>query len=217
VKAVKAEAERVETINPEPPKASESSLAAVTPALGLFADLEKLRLNQDLLANCGVTSCFESIRITRPSKEWFIRVHPTARLNTGIIELRDDNEIYIVAPELWASLAAESTFGPRALVLAVTKQGTPFIWPIRLPSSDGRIDSWNKSALTVATGVAVKHWVRLQPDKQAQGYKIDIATADYGEPKWPDLSWEQILQIAFRDFEIHTLDAPVLQRLRGRA
>ena len=40
---------------------------------------------------------------------------------------------------------------------------------------------------------------------------------DFGEPEWPELSFQDLLRIAFRDFYIESRDHPVLQQLRGEA
>ena len=39
--------------------------------------------------------------------------------------------------------------------------------------------------------------------------------ADLGVPKWPELSMEQILKIAFKNRHITDLNHPVLRNLRG--
>ena len=35
------------------------------------------------------------------------------------------------------------------------------------------------------------------------------------EPVWPDISFEEILKIAFRDRYVDDVDHPLLQKLRG--
>jgi hypothetical protein len=46
-------------------------------------------------------------------------------------------------------------------------------------------------------------------------YEIFEAMGKLPEPEWPDLTFEQILEIAFRDRFISDLNHPVLRRLRG--
>lgn len=36
---------------------------------------------------------------------------------------------------------------PKMLFTAVDRQGVPFLWPVRSPTEDGRLDAWNQSAL----------------------------------------------------------------------
>jgi hypothetical protein len=46
-------------------------------------------------------------------------------------------------------------------------------------------------------------------------YEMFQATADLPEPDWPDLTFPEILKIAFRDHVVDRDDHPVVQRLRG--
>src|SRR5215831_16363688 len=102
----------------------------VQPTNDLFSNLDNLRLSQDFAANLGVKKALLTIPVKKPSKEWFVRVHPEYRLSTGILELKEDRELYLVSPILWDILAGmETTFAPRMLFGAVNRQGVFFIWP----------------------------------------------------------------------------------------
>lgn len=181
-------------------------------------DAAKLRLSQGMPAALGVKKLTTTVPIRKPSKEWFSRCHhdPAYRLETGVLELKEDGEIYLVQPSLWDQLAGESTFGPRLFVTSINKQGTLFLWPIRLPSADGRHDEWSKSSME-AVIIATTSWVRVQANMNLGAYEVSEATGKLGDPEWPKLSFNDILRIAFRDRYIDTLDHPVLKRLRGEA
>ncbi len=116
-------------------------------------DLSRLRLTQDFVAAAGVKKILNTIPCRKPSKEWFVQTHPDPayRIQTCVVELKEDSETYLVNPSLWPELASESTFSPRALITAMNRQGVLFIWPIRLPGSDGRLDEWSRSAMEAAT------------------------------------------------------------------
>jgi hypothetical protein len=58
-------------------------------------------------------------------------------------------------------------------------------------------------------------WVRMTANMGLQAYDVAVAPADLGEPEWPDIAFKKILEIAFRDKRIDSLDHPVLRRLRG--
>ena len=109
----------------------------------------RLRLSQDLTAALGLKRLLTTVPVRKPSKEWLIRCHPdeSFRIETCVIELKEDSETYLVDPGLWYDLASESTFSPRLLITTLNRQGVVFLWPIRLPRPDGRHDDWNKSAL----------------------------------------------------------------------
>ena len=48
-------------------------------------------------------------------------------------------------------------------------------------------------------------------------YDVTVATGRVVEPDWPDLTFQEIIKIAFRDRVITDWDHPVLRRLRGEA
>ena len=179
-------------------------------------DPERLRLSQDFGANLGVKKVIVTIPVRKPSKEQWVRTHPEEayQLQTGVVELKEEREVYLVEPALWPALSAESTFSPRLLLTTMTRQGVLFLWPIRLPDTSGKVDSWNRSALDAAQ-LAMKHWVRVVANMSLGGYDVNESSVELPEPEWPDLSFRDILEIAFKDYVIETLEHPVLRRLRG--
>lgn len=181
-------------------------------------DPAKLRLAQGMTAAQGVKKHLTTIPTRKPSKEWFIRCHndQAYRLETCVLDLKEDGETYLVAPELWEHLAGESTFSPRLLITAINKQGTLFLWPIRLPGPDGRHDEWSKSAMEAAN-IAIGGWVRVQANMNLGAYEVYEAAGSLGDPEWPKVPFNELLRVAFRDRYIDTLDHPVLKRLRGEA
>lgn len=181
-------------------------------------DVSRLTLSQDFLSAAGVKKMLTTVPVRKPSKEWFIRTHPDNKfhINTCVVELKEDNEMYLVDPSLWDSLVGESTFGPRALITTINRQKVLFLWPIRLPDADGRIDDWNRSALE-ASQLAKDAWVRVQSNRPLGAYEVYEATGECGEPKWDVPSFSDLLRIAFKDKFIDRVDHPVLRRLRGEA
>jgi hypothetical protein len=122
----------------------------------------------------------------------------------------------LVAPSLWSGLADEKTLSPRLLVTAINRQGVLFLWPIRLPGADGRIDDWSRSAIDAADE-AKSGWVRITANMSLGAYDIAVASGQIAEPSWPDVPFQEIIKIAFRDKMISDWDHPVLRRLRGEA
>lgn len=178
-------------------------------------DPANLRLPQDLSTALGVKKALLTLPVRRPAKEWFVRVHadPEYGLHSAFIELKESRELYLVAQHLWPALVDEATFVQKMLLLAVNRQGTPFFWPLRLPSTEGRSDTWSASALEAAQ-MAMHRWVRITPDISLGGYTLYHAELAV-EPVWPELSMRELLRIAFKDRYIDTLDHPVLRQLRG--
>lgn len=182
-------------------------------------DPARLRLSQDFGATLGVKKALLTIPVRKPSKEWFVQVHPdeSYRLQTAVLELKEDRETYLVDPALWSELAtSEATFGTRIVYTAINRQNVLFLWPIRLPGTDGKIDDWNRSAVEAAQ-LATGRWVRIAANMSLGAYDVFEATAKLPEPEWPTLSFGELLRVAFKNRYIDTLDHPVLLRLRGES
>lgn len=179
-------------------------------------DPETLRLSQDFGENFGVKKLTTTVPVRKPTKESFVRTHAdeSYRLETRILELKDERENYLVDPSLWGHLSGESTFGPRLLQTSMTRQGVLFLWPIRLPGIDGKVDSWNQSAMEAAA-LAQGKWIRLSANMQLGGYDVFQATGVLPDPEWPALTLGEILRLAFKDHRIDSIDHPVLRKLRG--
>ena len=182
-------------------------------------DPAALRLSQDFASTVGVKKLQLTVPVRKPSREWFIRTHPDKQglwLETFVLELKEDREMYLVEPKLWPGLSAETTCSARVLVTAINRQGTVFLWPIRLPGPDGRHDDWSRSALEAAE-IATGGWVRVVANMNLGAYDVYRATGDLPEPEWPDVSFHDLLTTAFRNRYIDDLQHPVLRRLRGEA
>jgi hypothetical protein len=181
-------------------------------------DPARLRLTQDPSAALGVKKALLSVPVRKPDKVWFVRVHSdeSYRLDTAVIELRGDREIYLVDPAVRPALATEATLSPRTLFTAVNRQGIPFLWPIRLPRADGRADEWARTEREAAER-ATRRWVRVTANMDLGAYDVYEAPGQLSEPEWPALPLRDLLKIAFKDRLIDTLDHPILRRLRGEA
>ena len=179
-------------------------------------DPASLRLSQNFHESLGVKKALITVPVRKPGKQDFIRVHPDPayRLETAVLNLKEERELYLVAPELWSELSAEIT--PMVLVTAINRQNVTFLWPIRLPGSDGRIDEWNGSALEGAR-MAETRWVRVMANMNLGAYEVFEATGSIPEPEWPETEFRALLNIAFKGRFITSIDHPVVQRLRGQA
>jgi hypothetical protein len=181
-----------------------------------IADISALRLPQDFATEIGVQKVNTGVAVKKPENQWFVRTRSeeTFRLKTCVLDVREDRESYLVAPELWNALATEIT--AKILITSINRQGTLFLWPIRWPGADGKIDEWNRSALEAAQ-LAMKHWVRVKSNQAAGTYDTYKAIAPIDEPTWPDMTFQDIINMAFKGRCITTLDHPVIKKLRGEA
>jgi hypothetical protein len=147
-------------------------------------DPARLRLGQDFDAKVGVKKAIVTVPVRKPDRQWFVRVHPSEewRLTTAVLEVKEDRETYLVDPPLWSELPGEVS--PKMLATAVNRQGVVFIWPIRIQGNDGKLDSWNRSALE-ASQMATRGWVRVAANMGLGAYDVFEATAELPEPEWP--------------------------------
>jgi hypothetical protein len=176
---------------------------------------DRLRINLDIAEGLGVKKAILTIPVRKPGKQDFIRVHPSEayRLPVAVIELRDDRETYLVLPEVAQHIPVECIFV--TMYRCINRQGVPFLWPVRLPGSDGRQSDWHRSAAEAAA-MATKKWIRVQANMSLGAYEVFEASANIPEPTWTeDLTFEQILAIAFKGRLVDNFEHPVLKRLRG--
>jgi hypothetical protein len=179
-------------------------------------DLERLRLSQNFADDLGVKKALVTVPVRKPARQSFIRVHPDEayRLQTAILELKEDRETFLVDPTLWPELGGEIT--PVELFTAVTRNGDVFLWPVKLPGPDGRSSDWHRSAFEIA-GMAMTRWLRVQANMGLGAYEALVAQENLSDPQWPEASFRELLAIAFKDRFITDLDHPVVRKLRGRA
>lgn len=178
-------------------------------------DPENLRIKTDFTSTVGVKKVYTHIPVCKPDRQWFNRVHPgdDFRIEAAVIDLKEDKEIYLVSPSLCSQLPTEVK--PMALFAAINRQGGLFVWPVKLPREDGRHDNWGASMLEAAR-LAQTRWVRCSSNMAAGCYDVAEATGALPDPVWPELSFHEILKIAFKDKYIDNLDHPVIQKLDGR-
>lgn len=179
-------------------------------------DPASLRLNPSYAEGNGVKKLITAIPVRKPHRQEFVRVNPDPeyRLDpTAVIELKEEGEFYLLTPAIATQLPAE--FTPMALFTAINRQGTLFIWPAKLPSADGRPNEWFRSAMEGAE-LAMKKWIRLVANMSLGAYEVFQAESNT-QPEWPELGFDEILKIAFRDHYVDTIDHPVVKHLRGMA
>jgi hypothetical protein len=58
-------------------------------------------------------------------------------------------------------------------------------------------------------------WVRVKSNFSLSAYEVVEATGQLSDPQWPAESLQLLIEIAFRDRVINSLDHPVICRLRG--
>ena len=179
-------------------------------------DPANLRLDQSFVETSGVKKLLTTVPVRKPNNQDFVRVHPDEayRLTSAIIELKEDRESYLVPPSIAAQLPGECA--PATLYTAINRQGVVFLWPVKLPTPDGKINEWHRSADEAAER-AMSRWLRVKADMALGAYAMFEASSAIPDPIWPDASFKELLKIGFRDRLVDGLDHPVIKRLRGES
>jgi hypothetical protein len=219
---------RIDTPTPNPkPDQSPASLqngnadpitVETTAKLDPF-DPASLRLQPNLTTAGTVKKALVNLRVGKPDTSWWVRVHSqeSYRVQTAVIEVRGESKVgadaYVVPAHLQGDLATDPCFRPCILALAVSRQGDLFLWRVNLPRDGERSNGWSQSALE-AMDRATHGWVRVAANMRAGAYDVWEATGQMPEPTWPDLSFAKLLEVAFKDRYIDTLDHPILRQLQ---
>lgn len=177
-------------------------------------DLSKLRLTQNFGDSVGVKKLLNTVPVRKPLKTEFFRVHPDSNrsINFGFIEIKEESQLFLVSDSLQGELAQDMV--AKTIYQCTTRNGVSFLYPVKLPDEEGRLDSWNQSARE-AVDIAKDAWIRLVSNRHLGAYEILQATGALSEPDWPSQSFEELLTIAFKGRIIETIDHPVIRKLRG--
>jgi hypothetical protein len=185
----------------------------VTPDGDAFWDPARLGLRQDFELEAGVKRVL-TVPVRKPGKQTFFRVHsdPAYRLTALLFEWKQDRENFLVDPTLIEYLSEDAT--PVVLYTSIDRQDNLFIWPAKLSAPDGRIVEWYTSAHSIAE-LAMAKWVRMQANLDSGCYEAFEASAKLPAPRWPNVTFNEILKAAFKDRIILDLDHPAIKKLRG--
>ena len=177
-------------------------------------DLSNLRLSQSFTETAGVKKLLTTVPVRKPHKQDFVRVHPSEayRADVLMVELKEDREAYLVSRNMVDELATEAE--PFSLYTAINRQGVVFLWPVRLPAPDGKVNEWHRS-LREAAETAVGKWSRVRANMSLGAYESTVAESVIADPVWPEASFQELIRIGFRDRVIDTATHAVVRRLRG--
>ena len=131
-----------------------------------------------------------------------------------MVNLKEEQEFYLVTQNLAKVLAGETV--RKTIYTAINRQGVTFLWPVTLPMPDGKDLAWWRSEREAAELAKVK-WVRIKANMSLGANEILEATGIVTIPEWPELSFQEMLRIAFRKLIIDRPDHPIIDRLNGRS
>jgi hypothetical protein len=170
------------------------------------------------MTDVNVETVLTAVPVRKPKRTEFVRVHPGAdyMVPCMLVMERDtgmDTESYLVTPPV-QHLVSEELKQVR-LYTAITKRGTVFLWPIKLPGDNNdRIRRISDTAIQCAEQ-AKTLWVKVCWDRDLGGYGMQRAKGDLGEPQWPDKSMRDLLELGFRNYLVDRPDHPVIREFAG--
>jgi hypothetical protein len=177
-------------------------------------DLDALRLPQNFGEALGVKRLITRVPVRKPIKTEFFRVRTGEawRFQTMILELKEEGETFILSPAVWD--AVPELLKPAMLHSAIDRRNNVFLIPVPLPGQDGRRNPWHQSLHSAVT-TAETNWVRSVANLKQGGYDLYVADGNIADPEWPDVTFQELVQIAFRERVIDSADHPVIKQLLG--
>jgi hypothetical protein len=175
---------------------------------------EALRVATDM--DVATEKVLTAVPVRKPKRDEFFRVHADDGFTLDVLAVeRDDDldrETYVVSPAC-ADAVSEVARKVR-LFTCISKRGTVFLWPAKLPIEGNSGRRYAETALKIAEE-AKALWVRMWGDRGLGGYAMVRARGNIEEPKWPDKTFRELLRIAFEDRIIDRPDHPVIRELAG--
>ena len=203
---------------PEPPEDGEQNEGGGESKIPKI-DLNSIRLNQDFDTQNLGEKVIDRIPVRKPHKTEFFRVRPESefQIAAAMLEVQEGmgKKEYLLNPSIAGSIG--SLVRKKALFVAINREHNLIVVPVNLPDETGRLDTWSQSRYR-AVMQAMTAWVRIEANMNAGGYdQFRAREGVISDPVWPDLSMDDIVNIAFRDLYIDSAEHPILLKLKGEA
>ena len=198
-----------------------TSTSTSTSTINVF-DFDAIRLPPDFEREGGVRRQLTQVRVRKPRAQEWIRVNPDpaycARVATVVYKDGDDSreEVYLVAPAVALTLGDEITY--TTLYLAISRQGSIFIWPCRDQKPEMRLGDTAATSRLEAAEAAKTRYVRVQWRSPAYEMSFRDDTIVDIEPTWPDKPFGELIELAFFKSGMFISDPnhQVIKILQGR-
>ena len=177
-------------------------------------DLDSIAVDQDFAAMAAVKPDSSAPPVRNPGNQLWFSPHSDQKNWRSFLTIKDkldSDTFYVLDPSLAEELQVE--YNTTLFVPFITQQEEVFFWPIKLPDSEGRIDSWNTSKLEHAVAGAGK-WMRLRSNQFAGGYDKLSPLKQLPPPNWPE-DVLGLLKKAVSKTYVGSLDHPLIKRLLG--
>jgi hypothetical protein len=193
------------------------NLKLVTPVASDAVDIASLWLDPglgDALADVH----YHHIPVGKPRN--FFRVNPdpayrrVCEIYTHKVEGQIDEQHYLIAPQMRGVLDEVQRC---TLVTVIYRDGSPRLWPLKLPK-DGERDNEAWTSARAAARTAMTKWVKLIWAKRA--YQTRDALAGYApDPDYSKLPpFDELVRLAFGEHNIiSNTEQPIVRDLLGAA
>ena len=162
--------------------------------------------------------CTELVELSarKPQKDEWFRVHPDYQQQGGILDIFSEHKVFWVSKGMQSQVAHDPCFTFRICVLCVTRQGVPFIWPLKTDVAAGGTGDKYVRIPFAAMVHGREKWTRLYYSQEKREHQVE--TSDLLDaPKFPNKPFPELLKLAFKDAVISTADHPAILNLKGRA
>ena len=150
---------------------------------------------------------FFTVRAETPVKPWRDRAF------YFLLEI-EGRDPYIVAPDIAKLKADEDVIRPVLIVRYVTMAGEEGLWPLKLDQPDAKSNRWNKSALEYSGGGGeAASGYALYRRKGTTGTQVSKQTLEETPPKFSDRPFKELIDIAFKDRTVTSLDHEIWDAL----
>lgn len=177
-----------------------------------FADITSLILPQSF-EQAQSRKLLTRLPVRKPPKtEWFRTLSTFDQHEVALIELRASmrTEYYFLSSALFADHMS-ALARPVILYLCQNRHESLFLWPVKTASESGG-QTWTESAQAAAK-LAREKWIRIVPNLPDGGYDTYEALVSLPEPEWPTLTYQEALELAFKNHFIGDTNHPVYRHL----
>lgn len=177
-------------------------------------DLEKFTYRENFASASELQREMTFVPVRRPDPQsWvYISSKPEMRINVAVLELKQQRETYLVKPEV--ALSLDGDISHRMLVPYADREGGFFLWAVRFTDSRGNLDSWTTSALRICQEYCDR-WIKIKSKMNTGCYEVTLAPVEAPAPEWPMGGIKFLVNRAFRNKVISSLDDPIVKRLKG--
>lgn len=99
------------------------------------------------------------------------------------------------------------------LVLCQNQHGESFIFPVNAITSQNAKNGWILSIHKAISEAQEGSFIRISADQSRECYRIHKIARELPAPHWPDKPFPELLQAAFGDRVIKSIDHPVVQEI----